>query len=130
MKKFTLLFALFSTFCFSQSEINGTVLDETDRETLAYATIKILGSKDYTITNEDGRFELNFRKVRETDSLEIRFLGYATKKVSALYFKANSKLYLRRNISQIERVEISQEVDKNYVYNLLFSLIKKYRKQK
>jgi hypothetical protein len=112
-----------------KSEIKGSVFDETIGESLPYATVRLIGTEFHTITNEDGRFEFSFDDKIKADSLEFRFLGYETLKIPISFFKTNNKCYLIRNVSQIEEVKISKTYDENYVYNLLFSLIQKYRKR-
>ncbi|PKP29396.1 MAG: hypothetical protein CVU01_00165 [Bacteroidetes bacterium HGW-Bacteroidetes-18] len=126
MKKITLLFIFVSFSCFSQSYIEGFIIDKTTNESLPFATIKLISSSDsYTITNEDGKFEIKSKL--PTDSLEVRFLGYQTKKVPITFFKKNVKLFISPNPFALNEVVVVS--DKNYVYNLLYRLIKKYRKQ-
>ncbi|WP_299527222.1 carboxypeptidase-like regulatory domain-containing protein [uncultured Lutibacter sp.] len=127
MKKITLLIFLFSlTVSFSQSTIEGFIFDKETKTSLPYATIKIISAKNYyTITNEDGKFEIDDRFA--IDSLEIRFIGFKTKKVAVSYFKEHSKFYLAPNTFHLNQVLVVAKKDKNYTYNLLYSLIQKYR---
>ncbi|MFK5958892.1 MAG: carboxypeptidase-like regulatory domain-containing protein [Lutibacter sp.] len=127
MKKITfLLFLLITTVSFSQSTIEGFIFDKETKTSLPYATIKIISSNNYyTITNEDGKFEIYTRF--SLDSLEIRFIGFKTKKIAVSYFKENSKLYLTPNTFHLNQVLVVAKKNKNYTYNLLNSLIQKYR---
>ena len=127
MKKITLLVFLLSfLLSFSQSTIEGFIFDKETKTSLPYATIKIISNNNYyTITNEDGKFEIDARF--SLDSLEIRFIGFKTKKVAISYFKEQSKLYLTPNTFQLNQVLVVAKKDKNYTYNLLNSLIQKYR---
>lgn len=127
MKKITLLILLISNiYCFSQSNIKGYIFDKTTNESLPYATIKLLSSNtNYTITNEDGKFEIKSKL--PSDSLEVRFLGFQTKKVPISIFEKNDKLYISPNVYALNTVVVV--ADKNYVYNLLYDLIRKYRKE-
>lgn len=127
MKKIPLLlFVLSFSLSFSQSTIEGLVFDKNTNSTLPYATIKIISNRNYyTITNEDGKFEVSDRFSK--DSLEIRFIGFKTKKVPVSYFKEHSKLYLTPNVNQLNEVLVVAKKDKNYTYELLNNLIKKYR---
>ena len=127
MKKIILLFIFASFSCFSQSYIEGFIFDKLTNESLPYATIKVISqnSSYYSITNEDGKF--NVKSNLPTDSLEVRFLGYITKKVPISYFNKNAKFYLAPNINQLKEVFIMANKNKNYAYNLLHSLIQKYR---
>ena len=130
MKKITLIFLLtYSTFCFSQNFIEGYIIDKTTNESLPYATIKLISNvPNYTITNGDGKFEINSKL--STDSLEVRFLGFQTKKVPISFFEKNIKFYLSPNINTLNTVLVVAKTDKNYTYNLLNSLIQKYREKK
>jgi hypothetical protein len=127
MKKIILLFTFASFSCFSQSYIEGFIFDKSTNESLPYATIKIISqnSNYYSITNEDGKFEIKSKL--PTDSLEVRFLGYITKKIPISFFNKNAKLYLAPNVNQLKEVFIVANKNKNYAYNLLHSLIQKYR---
>lgn len=129
MKKIAFLFALIvSTFCFSQSYIEGYIYDKETNEPLPYATIKFLNNNNYyTITNEDGKFEI--KSDFPADSLEVRFLGFKTKKVQISFFKKNVKLFLSPNSFELNQVVVIVKKDKNYAYKLLANLIKKYRKK-
>lgn len=125
MKKITLILFLFlNSISFSQSLIEGFVFDKETKQPLPYATIKILSNNNYyTITNEDGKFEI-YNKFAK-DSLEIRFIGFKTTKIPVSFFNKNTKLYLNPNSFSLNEVSIVS--DKNYVYNLLYNLIKKSR---
>ena len=85
MKKIAFLIQIIiSSYCFSQSTIEGFIFDKTSNNELPYATIKIIQANPlFTITNENGKFEIPYDKV--SDSLEIRFLGFITQKVHFSY---------------------------------------------
>lgn len=128
MKKNALLLLLLisNIHCFSQSYIEGYIIDKSTNESLPYATVKLMSSStSYTITNEDGKFEIKSKL--PTDSLEVRFLGFQTKKVPIAFFEKNDKLFISPNSFVLNEVVVVS--DKNYVYNLLYRLIKKYREQ-
>ena len=125
MKVFFLLIFI-STNCIAQTNIEGFIFDKTTKTPLPYATIELINSDLYTITNENGKFEI---KVTKNDAtLRIRYLGFETINIPASYFETNSKLFLKPNISDLNEVVVA--ADKNYAYNLLNSLIKKYREDK
>jgi hypothetical protein len=129
MKKITLILGVLSSFLtFSQTSIEGYIFDKTTNQSLPYATIKLISNhSNYTITNEDGKFEI-YSKL-PTDSLEVRFLGFQTKKVPIAFFEKNVKLYISPNILSLKEVVVVAKKNKNYTYNLLNSLIQKYRKK-
>tara|TARA_R110002073_G_scaffold279026_1_gene442937 strand:+ start:196038 stop:197786 length:1749 start_codon:yes stop_codon:yes gene_type:complete len=110
---------------FAQSSIEGFILDEATKEALPYATIKIISDTSYyTISNEDGKFEINPKFVK--DSIEVTYIGFKATKVPLSYFKENNKLYLTPNAFDLNEVVVM--ADDDYAYNLLENLIKKYRK--
>ena len=125
MKVFFLL--LFVTiYSMAQTNIEGFIFDKTTNTPLPYATIELINSDLYTITNENGKFEIKATKNDAT--LRIRYLGFETINIPASYFETNSKLFLKPNISDLNEIVIA--ADKDYAYNLLNSLIKKYREDK
>lgn len=131
MKKITcLLFLIAYISSYSQNHVEGYIYDKTNNQPLPYATIKLVKGKTYTITNEDGKFEIE--EINALDSLEVRYLGFEPKKVSASYFLKNPNLYLSPYISSLDEVIVvaNKNHDKNYAYNLLNSLIQKYRNSK
>ncbi|WP_456422250.1 carboxypeptidase-like regulatory domain-containing protein [Lutibacter sp.] len=132
MKKFILITALLAfNYSFSQITIEGFIFDKATNESLPFATIQTISTSNrnyYTISNEDGKFEINVKST--TDSLLVRTIGFKTKKVSISYFKSNKKLYLSPNTYNLNTVLIVAKKDKNYVYNLLSRLLKKYAKKK
>ena len=117
-----------------KNKIKGSVFDEITDEPLPYATIRLLDTKYYTITNEDGKFEFSIDNSIKVDSLEIRFLGFVKKRVPVSFLKTQNKIYLTPHISTIDEVLITSKKDKKKkkkdTYNLFYSLIEKYRKNR
>lgn len=123
------MFIVSFSYSFAQTSIEGSIYGKSPNESLPFATIKIISNRNYyTITNEDGKFEINNRFAN--DSIEVRFLGFKTQKVPLSYFKENSKLYLTPNVTSLNTVLVVAEKKKDYTYELLYSLIEKYRKLK
>lgn len=84
MKSFlTIGFLFLASIAFSQGvQISGQVLDaEFDNEPLAFAEVKVAGLELAAITDENGNYELEL--VPGTYSLEIGFIGYETRLISA-----------------------------------------------
>ncbi len=129
MNKNAFLVLLFlSSVGFAQNYIEGFVYDIESKQSLPYATVKLIGSKtNYRITNADGKFGIRYQK--DSDSLEFRFLGFKTKRVSAAYFNDNPTFYLSPYTYNLNTVLVVSKKDKNYAFNLLNELIKKYRQK-
>ncbi len=85
MKKMLLLFALFlwtgMQAVMAQTKARGTVLDE-NKEPLAGATVKVLGTSTGTITDMNGNFEVDIPEGK-SGKVEISSAGYAKVTVSA-----------------------------------------------
>ena len=127
-KNAILLFIFISASCFSQSYIEGYIYDKEANTPVPYATIKIISAKNYyTISNEDGKIEINTKY--KPDSLEVRSLGFDTKKVHISYLKNTKIIYLTPKINKLKTVSIVAKKQKNYVYNILHNLIRKYKKK-
>lgn len=85
-----LLLCLFPLGISAQSLVKGTVSDESG-EPIIGATVKVIGTNDGTVTDFDGRFQLN---VKANAQLSISYVGYATEKV-AVNGKTNLKVVLK-----------------------------------
>ncbi|MDC6363521.1 MULTISPECIES: carboxypeptidase-like regulatory domain-containing protein [Flavobacteriaceae] len=113
----------------AQTKIEGVILDKTSQQPLPYSTITIFGEKTHhTITNEDGKFAVE--GFIQKDSMEVRHLGYKTKKVALVYFKNEANLYLDPDFSNLDEVVLTAGEDKEYPYILLDKIVQKYRQQK
>jgi hypothetical protein len=130
MKHIVFLFIFIScTANWAQSKIEGFIYGGTSNDPLPYATIRIYGTKaHHTITNEDGKFAVDH--IFSKDSLEVRHIGYRTKKTSLSYFEKESILNLEMDVAVLDEVVLTAGKDKEYPYTLLGSVIDKYRKGK
>jgi len=128
MKKITLILLIAFPTCIAQSIIEGFVLDKNANIALPYAAIKLNNSNSYLITNINGKFSLNSKT--EIDSLEVMFLGYKSKKIHISDLLKNNRIYLTPNIFDLDEIVINANKDEKYLYNLIKSLIEKYRNLK
>ncbi|NNF19158.1 MAG: carboxypeptidase-like regulatory domain-containing protein [Flavobacteriaceae bacterium] len=80
MKKslFCFLLLLCSVSVFAQTKVAGMVKDEAGAA-VAFANVLFSGSREGTITNDDGRFYLESDS--DYDSLQVSFIGYATRQI-------------------------------------------------
>jgi hypothetical protein len=88
--------------------ICGYLLDIDTQEPLVSATVQ--GSKDGTVSDTNGYFELSVNSEEET--IIIRFLGYKSVRRQAKYFKTNgcNPIYLLK-----QQLSLSQVVLSNYL---------------
>src|SRR5690606_25848383 len=63
-----------SQLVFSQTNITGKVIDQTDQQPLIGALIQLQSSENGTVTDEQGYFEL--KNVNDNDNIIIKYLGY------------------------------------------------------
>lgn len=128
MKILRFILLLTFNFGFSQAVIEGYIIDQANKDSLPYATIRVLGDNSYTITNEDGKFRIATRELN--DSLEVTYIGFERKRIPLSYFKNTPYLYLRPNVERLDEVTlVASPENKEYGFDLLNSLIKKYRKK-
>ncbi len=76
-----LLFALYfliSYTSYSQNTITGKIIDSSNDNTLAFATIK--SDSEYTLSNINGDFSITITKTPST--IEASYLGYQTKTIT------------------------------------------------
>jgi len=85
MKKFfsiNLLFVFLSTITYAQNiEVSGKVLDSQTKEPIVDATIRVVGTQVYTLTDFEGYFNLS---VAKNAMLEVSHLQYKTIQAAAL----------------------------------------------
>ena len=100
-----ILFLLVSITNFSQA-ITAKIVDE-ENQPISYANIVI--NTFGTISNEEGEFNIQKEKFKQTDKVIISYLGYKT-----LEFPVNeldSKTYtLEENINDLSEIEVSNKV--------------------
>ena len=90
----------------AQSTISGKVVEKGSKEALPFATVLIEGSSSGVATNLDGFFSLvNV----DTDNLilEVRFVGFETKKVEIVKDKSFYQIELEPLDSELEEVVVT-----------------------
>ncbi|MFT7483859.1 MAG: iron complex outermembrane receptor protein, partial [Oceanospirillaceae bacterium] len=78
--KCLLLALLFPSVIFAQTVIKGKVIDASNKEALASATVQMTGSVLGVLTNENGNFELKTSKIPPF-KLSFSFIGYTVQTV-------------------------------------------------
>ncbi len=96
----TLVLACVSTFMYAQTEITGTVVDETGEGVIG-ATVKEKGTSTGTVTDFDGNFKL---KVAEGTILVISYIGYDAVEVAAT---PGMKIQLKENAAELAEVVVT-----------------------
>lgn len=100
MKKISLLIILLcSTLSFGQSK-KFTLLDKESKETLAFANI--VSGKFGTISNADGKFELDLSRI--DSELKISYIGYKDIRVPVENLQELETIFLERKTEALEEV--------------------------
>ena len=84
-------------------DVNGRVLDETGQG-LPKATIKIKGTERTVLTNEKGEFQLH--NIEENAILQVFYIGYQTKEISAAGLKLNPSIQLEVKAGELDEVKV------------------------
>ena len=102
LKRFLLSFIalLACTLMYAQTEITGTVIDETSEGVIG-ATVKEKGTSNGTVTDFDGNFKL---KVKAGATLVITYIGYDAMEVAAA---PGMKVQLKENASELAEVVVT-----------------------
>ena len=96
----TTLLIFASTIMYAQTEITGSVVDETGEGVIG-ATIKEKGTSNGTITDFDGNFKL---KVADGTTLVISYIGYDNVEMPATN---GMKVQLKENASELAEVVVT-----------------------
>ena len=91
---------LASTALYAQSEITGTVVDETGEGVIG-ATVKEKGTSNGTVTDLDGNFKI---KVEKGAVLVISYIGYDNVEIAAA---PGIKVELKENASELAEVVVT-----------------------
>ncbi|TKC12322.1 carboxypeptidase-like regulatory domain-containing protein [Pedobacter polaris] len=108
MKKITLLFLVFPIISFAQIKLMGKVLDASTRLPIPYVNLENFSSKTGSQTNQDGVFELNLIKGKQTDTIKISCVGYLEKFITNLQSSSEIVYELMPVIFQLNEVKIGK----------------------
>ncbi|MCB0372891.1 MAG: carboxypeptidase-like regulatory domain-containing protein [Muricauda sp.] len=92
--------------------MKGVVLDESTGLPIPFVNIGILSESLGTVSNEEGKFHLIFKKEVASDAMvQITSLGYVGKKIELekLTGSGNTKIYLKPDITALNEVVVSSE---------------------
>lgn len=97
---------LFSFSLSAQKTITGRVMSRSGQKALSGANVFIKSNKSGTVTDENGKFQLQYQS--EEDTLVVRFVGYETfeKKISSITDKSLYIIFLQERSFMSETVLI------------------------
>jgi len=97
-----LFFIILPFFAYSQSNLKGTVYDESG-EKLPGASIMVKGTKNGVLSDIDGNFSLNLKK--DQNEIIVTFIGFNAKTINvAKASKENLKVVLVSSVEQLSEV--------------------------
>lgn len=82
-----------------KKKIKGQLIDEFSNQALAYATIHIIGTEKGTVTDEDGRFELE-TYFGKKDSITLSYIGYKSQTFHHSVFSKKQGLNVRMSFKE------------------------------
>lgn len=89
---------------FSQTGLNGKVIDFMSFQPIESANIYIKNTTIGTITNVDGRFSLQVPEKHHSDTLIISSIGYASYKSVISEFENGEDIFLEEEIASLDEV--------------------------
>jgi hypothetical protein len=107
--------------------IKGIVMNE-ENEPLPYASIQFKSSSAGTISNEDGEFIIDKRRLA-VDTIVVYFMGYKTTEFALNHHSSLQIITLERTVNQLSGVVVLGD-EESYALGLLKKLIRKYRGDK
>jgi hypothetical protein len=90
---------------FTQSAVEGKVIDAETKAPLPFATIGVKGTPYGTIANEDGVFRMS--RIAETDTLVVGFLGYFSQELLPKDLRENGIVLMKPKAIQIKTFTVS-----------------------
>lgn len=106
-KLYTLLFFFLHSYAFAQTALSGRVTNELG-EPIASASIRLNRNGIGTLTNEEGRFLLNWDNQRATDSLAFSCMGYREQRFSVPDLRAkNSTIKMQPAPALLEGITVT-----------------------
>jgi outer membrane receptor protein involved in Fe transport len=110
-----------TSIAFSQKKLTGKIIDAVTTQALQGATVTDLGTGNSTLSDRNGTFSL----LKNTDSLQISFVGYHTQKIPG--GQTDPIIYLTPSFGNLNEVIISanREVQKRTEVPVAIDVISK-----
>jgi len=109
MRKIIILLLIFPIISFAQIQIKGKVLDASTKQPIAYVNIENFKAQIGIQSNQDGLFELNLLKGKQTDTLKISCVGYADRYITNLNSNPVAVYELTPTVFLLNEVKVSNK---------------------
>ena len=107
--------------------IKGRVTDKTDKQTIPYAYIRIVGKSIGTITNNDGDFVFKYPVSDDRDIIAISCIGYKTLTIPLIDFRDGINWQLVPESIMLKEVLVRSNDPKSIIRKSLEAIPKNYR---
>lgn len=107
---FALLFGAVQVFAQSNGKVAGKVTDRKSGESLPGVTVIVLGTSTGAVTDVEGRYNISVKP--GTYTLQVKFMGYATKEISEVVVKAGALTNLDVTLDEPKSEKLNEVVIK------------------
>ncbi|WP_326985043.1 alpha/beta fold hydrolase [Chryseobacterium sp. MYb264] len=118
MKKFNILFLLFSTLYYNAQIISGTVISNDEKRPIPYVKIGVEKESTGVISDEKGNFTIDLSKSNASHKVKIDVAGYESfsENIKDFIQQNPRKIILNEKVKDIQEVKIAPKklVDKNW----------------
>ncbi|WP_267401999.1 MULTISPECIES: alpha/beta fold hydrolase [unclassified Chryseobacterium] len=118
MKKFNILFLIFSTFYLNAQVISGTVISNDEKKPIPYVKIGVEKESTGVISDENGNFTIDLSKANVSHKVKIEVAGYESfsQNINDFIKQNPKKIVLNEKVKDIQEVKIAPKklVDKNW----------------
>ncbi|NLR80349.1 TonB-dependent receptor [Chitinophaga eiseniae] len=104
-----LIIACMAAYSSYAQQLHGRVADAQTKEALPGVNIKLLHAAAGCNTNAAGKYELT---VASTDSIEVSYTGYLSRKIAAKEMAAMPVVYLQQATTNLNEIIVSSSRDK------------------
>ncbi len=123
------LISLWTVMMFSISEahaqtIKGYISDESTKESLPFATINFEGTSVGTISNQNGRFEMQVPAGFEDKQIQVSYMGYYSKSVSVVQAGGDVNIELTPSTLTLAELVIRPLSPEDYIRRVLRNMDK------
>jgi len=130
MKKFILFFVLIvlskSTVIAQNVVYEGVIKDKNTKENLAYVNIGIVNKNTGTVSDVQGKFQLQLDNKNDAETMKLSMIGYESLRFKVIDFKKivteNSIIYLEKSVSELKEIVIK---NKNLQTGILGNVLEK-----
>lgn len=82
----------------AQAPLTGRVMDAATREPLAYASVGVIGTQHFTLTNAEGFFSV---QAEPGDTLRVALIGYRSRAVAATEVQRTGEVLLTAAVQEL-----------------------------